>query len=165
MQQQVARTTQALDFSHQAGFFDSLERGHEAEELAKSKYRSLGCTVPVTTDADASLSQKRAWDFAVTYPLQFNVEVKRDMMAQQTGNVCIEHRAVAHSQATYFVYAIDGCDQVFQLDHMRAGSLEDSTLTRLILKYRHTWAQRGYGNAYWSTLVPLGEFIRYATPL
>ena len=47
--------------------------------------------------------------------------VKRDMLARKTGNVCIEHRAVAHSRATYFVYAIDGCPQVFQLDHMRPG--------------------------------------------
>lgn len=165
MQQQAARTTQALDLCHQDGFFDSLAHGEAAEELVMQKYRQLGCTVPEVDREHSSLHEKRAWDFAVTYPVPFTVEVKRDMAACRTGNVCIEHRAVAHSQATYFVYAIDGLPQLFQLWHMRAGSIEGSTLTRLIRRHSHTWAQRGYGNAYWSTLVPVGEFIRYATPL
>jgi hypothetical protein len=165
VQQQLARTTEQLDFSHQQGFAESLAHGEAAEELVMQKYRQLGFTVPEVDRSASSLAEKRAWDFAVTYPFPFTVEVKRDMLARDTGNVCIEHRAVAHSRATYFVYAIDGCPQVFQLDHMRAGSVEDSTLTRLIRKYSHTWAQRGYGSAYWSTLVPVQDFIRYATPL
>jgi hypothetical protein len=120
-------------------------------------------------DATSSISEKRGWDFEVAahgvMPSYFTVEVKRDMLAQKTGNVCIEHRAVAHSTATFFVYAIDGLPQAFQLDHMRSGDIAESTLTKLILKYRKSWAQRGYGNVYWSTLVPLRDFIKYAAPL
>jgi hypothetical protein len=48
---------------------------------------------------------------------------------------------------------------------MRAGSLTESTLTKLILEHRKSWAQRGFGSVYWSTLVPVNEFIKHATPL
>lgn len=73
-----------------------------ALEKIESWYASQGFRVHVRYNEANGLEDKRGFDLIDTYGKRW--EVKCDRKALSTGNIFLEHFAVTHSQADFFIF-------------------------------------------------------------
>lgn len=64
-------------------------------------YRLQGKLVEVRSNPENGLTAKRAYDLVDHFGVKF--EVKTDRRWHETGNIYLEHQALEHSQADYYV--------------------------------------------------------------
>ena len=100
----------------------------------------------------------RGYDIKCTLPhsgTEITWECKRDRLAQKTGNVAVEHKALLHSRADFFVYLIDGDERLFSIERKRLyGLLKENW------KGERLWrVVRGGEYSDYMTLIPVREFI------
>jgi hypothetical protein len=82
--------------------FDSkLKAGLQGEEIARVYLESLGHIV--SNAGGISLDSLRASDLLVNGT---PTEVKLDILASKTGNICIEHRSLETHTAPYYVWIV-----------------------------------------------------------
>jgi len=107
-----------------------------------------------------TLEELRKYDVKIVMPVagvQITYECKRDRMAQDTGNVAVEHKAILHSQAEFIVYMIDGTEGLFQVGRETLhGLLKENWQGE-----RRWRVVRGGQYQDWMTLIPVGEFMGF----
>jgi hypothetical protein len=82
-------------------------------------------------------------------------------MAQQTGNVACEHKALLHSQADFIVYMLDGKDDLYQI-----GRQELIGLLKENWQGERRWrVVRGGEFHDYMTLIPVREFVRLCSQI
>lgn len=129
-------------------FQQDLEQAHQIElsaipVLQRTRPGSRAWPVPYN-EYDFDLM----WQWP-NYPEPFGIEVKKDRLAERTGNVVVEHRSIGQSTALFALYHFTGH---FWLIHM-------ADLKGMIGRYPEvTGGEQGYT----LTLVPEREFIRQA---
>lgn len=111
-----------------------------------------------------TLRELRKYDIRATTPItgvEITYECKRDRLAQKTGNIAVEHKALLHSEADFIVYLIDGDPQLYQIGR--------ETLIRLLKENwggSRTWpVVRGGEYQDYMTLIPVNEFISLCKPI
>lgn len=81
-----------------------LKAGLQGEEIARVYLESLGHKVAMGYETyDKPLDQLRSMDFLVNGK---PVEVKLDILASKTGNICIEHRSLETHTAPYYIWIV-----------------------------------------------------------
>lgn len=84
-------------------FLSDRRRGKPAQEIVAAKLRDKGYTVQVVKDGyfpDYDLVAQKG-------SIRFTGEVKQDYRASDTGNVCLELQALAHSKAAILFLLAD----------------------------------------------------------
>lgn len=111
-------------------------------------YAAQGLRIHVTYNSALDLTGKQKFDLKDSYGKLW--EVKSDKIAVRTGNFFLEHQAIDHSQADYFLIFTAGFPYILTREAI------------LALKSGPYRVVQG-GDEYVSTgtLVPLGELINY----
>lgn len=84
-------------------FTQKLKAGLQGEEIARVYLESLGHLVEDYWLPGETLETRRSKDLFVN---KVAVEVKLDIKAAKTGNICIEHQSLLTHQAPYYIYII-----------------------------------------------------------
>lgn len=121
-----------------------------AVEKIEAWYALQGFRIHVRYNEANGLTDKRGFDLIDTYGKTW--EVKTDRLAGMTGNVFLEHVAVQHSQADYFL--IFACGLTYILPR-------EAVLELVQGPYRSV--QGGDDHSMTGTLVPLSELNNFIT--
>jgi len=111
-------------------------------------YASQGLKVHVRYNEANGLEAKRGFDLIDTFGKTF--EVKADRIAGTTGNIFLEHIAVEHSQADYFLIFACGLTLILPREAVLELRFGDYSVV-----------QGGDNKSAAGTLVPLEQLINY----
>ncbi len=106
-------------------FNQDLIAGQKIEKNVGKILTNKGFTVEYNESDD--LTQLRKYDIKAEYKGNIHtLEIKADLMAQRTGNVCVEFKAILGSEAEFIVYYIKG--SYYMLKRTKLKSMLDDKL-------------------------------------